>query len=189
MSVAVVVAEFDACDVRLGADWRRHRGGCPTRVGCRGGRRSITSASPFFGGVSALAGSMSAGRMSYSHVRAISRVAHPGEDQLVGDLIMVADHGVNDSETPLRELRGDERAGVVIHLDAADVPAEDGPVRSRERTGPTRSAERTRRPYARIADGPGLPDRVINGCCVPAGSALSSTKTAMCGTSADLIGW
>jgi len=26
--------------------------------------------------------------MSYSHVRAISRVAHPGEDQLVGDLIM-----------------------------------------------------------------------------------------------------
>src|SRR5882757_6416776 len=200
----------------------------------------------------ALVESMSAGRISYSHARAISRVARAGEEQLVGDLIMVAEHGtvgqleimvrglrtvedndkgaapveeyaawswssesqwrlsarldpergvvvqkavemiartegishaealvrmadialaaVNDGETPLRELRGDERAAVVIHLDAADLPAEDGPVRSREPTQPTRSAERTEhqrsaertpRPYARIADGPGLPDRVI----------------------------
>jgi len=82
----------------------------------------------------------------------------------------IAFAAVNDHETPLRELRGDERAAVVIHLDAADLPAEDGPVRSRERTQSTRSAERTEhqrsaertpRPYARIADGPGLPDRVI----------------------------
>src|SRR5882757_2079377 len=173
----------------------------------------------------ALVESMSAGRISYSHVRAISRVAHAGEDQLVGDLIMVAEHGtvgqleimvrglrtvedndkgaapveeyaawswssesqwrlsarldpergvvvqkavemiartegishaealvrmadialaaVNDSDTPLRELRGDERAAIVIHLGAADLPAEDGPVRSPERTGRTCSAERT----------------------------------------------
>src|SRR5882757_7663515 len=73
----------------------------------------------------------------------------------------IAFAAVNDHETPLRELRGDERAAVVIHLDAADLPAEDGPVRSRERTQSTRSAERTPRPYARIANGPGLPDRVI----------------------------
>src|SRR5882757_7405653 len=191
----------------------------------------------------ALVESMSAGRISYSHVRAISRVARAGEERLVGDLIMVAEHGtvgqleivvrglrtvedneqtpasveeyaawswssesqwrlsarldpergavvqktvetiartegisyadalvrmadiafaaVNDHETPLRELRGDERAAVVIHLDAADLPAEDGQVRSRERIQSTRSAERPPRPYARIADGPGLPDRVI----------------------------
>jgi len=84
-----------------------------------------------------------------SHADALVRMA---------DIALAA---VNDSETPLRELRGDERAAVVIHLDAADLPAEDGPVRSRERTQSTRSAERTPRPYARIANGPGLPDRVI----------------------------
>jgi hypothetical protein len=37
--------------------------------------------------------SMTAGRMSYSHLRAISRIATPGETQLVDDLIMVAQHG------------------------------------------------------------------------------------------------
>jgi hypothetical protein len=58
---------------------------------------------------------------------------------------------VNDGNAP-RELRGDEHAAAVIHLDAANLPAEDGGVRS---------AERTPRPYARLANGPGLPDRVI----------------------------
>jgi len=74
-----------------------------------------------------------------------------------------------DGSTP--HLRGHERAAVIIHLDAAAIPAEptssspDTP-RSAERDSDKqprpapRSAERDR-PYARIANGPGLPDRVI----------------------------
>jgi hypothetical protein len=177
----------------------------------------------------ALVESMTAGRLSYSHLRAISRIAKPGETQLVDDLIMVAEHGtvahlevivrglqtVDDTtrstgepneyvrgswtdqsqwrlagrldpekgaviESALksvaaaagiseadalvliaeqalaelndanrrRRLRGDERAAVVIHLNA-----DRG-----ERIG---SAEPNSRPAARIADGPGLPDRVV----------------------------
>src|SRR5882757_896572 len=249
----LLVAEFDARDgaAKFGlastARWLSYACGLSRRTAIDHVRVARSLAA-----FPALTESMSAGRLSYSHVRAISRVARPGEEQLVADLIVVAEHGtvghletmvrglrtvedneqtpaqaeeyaawswssesqwrlsarldpergavvqkavemiartegishaealvrmadialaaVNDSETPLRELRGDERAAVVIHLDAADLPAEDGPVRSRERTQPTRSAERTEhqrsaertpRPYARIADGPGLPDRVI----------------------------
>src|SRR5882757_7183907 len=249
----LLIAEFDACDgaAKFGlastSGWLSHACGLSRRTAIDHVRVARALAA-----FPALVESMSAGRISYSHARAISRVARAGEEQLVSDLIMVAEHGtvgqleimvrglrtvednergpapaeeyaawswssesqwrlsarldpergavvqkavemiartegishtdalvrmadialaaVNDSETPLRELRGDERAAVVIHLDAADLPAEDGPVRSRERTGrtcsaertqPTRSAERTPRPYARIADGPGLPDRVI----------------------------
>src|SRR5665213_2048005 len=233
-----------------------------------------------------LADEMGAGRLSFSQVSAISRLAGPGEDGLVEDLVEAARHAtvaqlevvirglrtVDDNEqhsdpgeyltqswaadsrwrlsarldpergalvgaaidaiaqrdgvsaaealfqlaeiglatmaegkNPPRELRGDERAAVVIHLDAARVPAQ-GPVsrsaqrdagdasdpRSAERDtageplpvsaqrdphqGPVdpsqvpvpRSAERdpgdvplVARPYARIAGGPGLPDRVV----------------------------
>jgi hypothetical protein len=69
----------------------------------------------------------------------------------------------------LPTLRGDEHAAVVVHLDAANVPAEPASAsasaeeRSRERVDVTdraRSRER-RRPFGRIADGPGLADRVI----------------------------
>ncbi|HEY5455081.1 MAG TPA: DUF222 domain-containing protein, partial [Acidothermaceae bacterium] len=207
-----------------------------------------------------LAEEMGAGRLSFSQVRAISRLDGPGEHGLVADLIQAARHATvaqlevvirglrtvdhneqdsdpgeyltqswtadsrwqlsarldpergalvgaaieaiaardgcsradallrlaemglaaiaDDAKNP-RELRGDERAAVVIHLDAARVPAQ-GPVsRSAERDphqGPVdpsqvpvpRSAERdpgdvplVARPYARIAGGPGLPDRVV----------------------------
>jgi hypothetical protein len=41
----------------------------------------------------ALATEMSAGRLSYSQVRAISRVPREGEHQLVSDLIEIAQHG------------------------------------------------------------------------------------------------
>src|SRR5665213_2917951 len=187
-----------------------------------------------------LAEEMGAGRLSFSQVRAISRLDGPGEHGLVADLIQAARHATvaqlevvirglrtvdhneqdsdpgeyltqswtadsrwqlsarldpergalvgaaieaiaardgcsradallrlaemglaaiaDDAKNP-RELRGDERAAVVIHLDAARVPAQ-GPV--------SRSAERdpgdvplVARPYARIAGGPGLPDRVV----------------------------
>ncbi len=78
-----------------------------------------------------------------------------------------------DAGNPPRDLRGDEHAAVVIHLDAARVPAHEVPARSAEpdpdddSTEP-RSAERdsgdppiVARPYARVAGGPGLPDRVV----------------------------
>ena len=96
-----------------------------------------------------------------------------------------------DTGNPPRELRGDEHSAVVIHMDAAHVPprsAERGAddpsdPRSAEPdpgNGPVprsadpddgvvpRSAERgtvdapmVARPYARVAGGPGLPDRVV----------------------------
>ncbi|MDQ1463960.1 MAG: hypothetical protein QOC73_901 [Actinomycetota bacterium] len=83
-----------------------------------------------------------------------------------------------DSKTPLRGLRGDERSAVVIHLDESRIPAPAAPdapavpdaLAARDAIGEpaddaaavSRSAERgRRRPYGRIAGGPGLPDRVI----------------------------
>src|SRR5665213_3124149 len=71
-----------------------------------------------------------------------------------------------DTKNPTRELRGDERAAVVIHLDAARVPARS-PERDPGDAAIPRSAERdpgapiVARPHARVADGPGLPDRVV----------------------------
>jgi hypothetical protein len=73
---------------------------------------------------------------------------------------------VADAENPPRELRGHERAAVVIHVEAARVSARSAE-RGTESEGGTengstpRSAERGTRPYARVAGGPGLPDRVI----------------------------
>jgi hypothetical protein len=213
-----------------------------------------------------LAEEMGTGRLSFSQVRAISRIADPGEHGLVEDLIEAAQHATvaqlevlvrglrtvdhNDDATdpgeyvkqswtadsrwqlsarldpergavvgaaidaivqrdgcsaaeafarlaeiclatmadgrnPPRGLRGDERAAVVIHLQAAQVPprsaerGDDDPAdpRSAERDPDgeplprkvplPRSAERDaervsiKRPYARVAGGPGLPDRVV----------------------------
>jgi hypothetical protein len=49
---------------------------------------------------------MSAGRLSYSQVRAISRVAELGDEQLVDELIIVAEHGtVRHLEDVVRGLR------------------------------------------------------------------------------------
>lgn len=56
-----------------------------------------------------------------------------------------------DADKPPRELRGDERAAVVIHLDAARL--------ADNRSG-SGSAE-PHRPSARIDHGPGLPDSVV----------------------------
>ena len=169
-----------------------------------------------------LAEEMAAGRLSYSQLRAISRIAGPGEQGLVEDLIGVARHGtveqlevvvrglrtvdhnekatdpgeylkqswssdsrwqlsarldpergalvgaaidaiagrdgcsqaealarlaeiglasLADANNPARELRGDERAAVVIHLDAARVPP-----RSAERDPADSSAPRSVEP-------------------------------------------
>lgn len=199
----------------------------------------------------ALVEEMSSGRLSYSHVRAISRLAHDGEQRLVTELIDVAENGtvgqletvvhglrtvegndgssgsdrpeeyvrhswtstsqsnltarldpehgalvrsaietvaraegldpaqalvrlaelalaaVNDRAHPPRPLRGDERAAIVIHLDAAAIPAAPAPGAAIPARGapessstPSRSAERGW-PYARIDGGPGLPNAVV----------------------------
>ncbi len=212
---------------------------------------------------------MRAGRLSYSQVRAISRVPRPGEFGVVDDLIEVARHGtaaqlevmvrglrtvdhnergleqaereyvtecwtaeslwrmsarldpergavvkaalervaaseqlsptdalvrlaeialaaLADADNPPRSLRGDERAAVVIHLDAsrlATAPDEsvsggepscsaepsDESARKAEACDAAerpsvigaRGSAKPRTPYARIAYGPGLPDRVV----------------------------
>ena len=270
----LLVAEFDAREGYLvfglasTAQWLSHSCGIAHRTAVEHVRvaRSLRC-------YPRLAEEMGAGRLSFSQVRAISRVDGPDEQVLVEDLIQVARHGTgaqlevvvrglrtvdhNDKDTdpgeylkhswtddsrwqlrarldpergavvnaaidaimqrdgcsptdalarlaeiglaaladaknPTRELRGDERAAVVIQLDAARVPRQQVAVpcepaipRSAERdpsdVGVPRSAERdsdveplprsaerdpsdarsVARPYARIAGGPGLPDRVV----------------------------
>jgi hypothetical protein len=181
---------------------------------------------------------MSEGRLSYSQVRAISRVPSPGEHEVVTDLIQLAEHGTaaqletvvrgmrtverNESGEPVpeeylrsgwtqqslrtisarlepehgalvdrainevaradgltrtaalvrmaeialvviadagrrkpRPLRGDERAAVVVHVDAADL-AQESPSAD---PGGTRSAERGS--SARIHNGPALRRQVV----------------------------
>jgi hypothetical protein len=257
----LLVAEFDAREGYLvfglasTAQWLSHSCGIVHRTAVEHVRvaRSLRC-------YPRLAEEMGAGRLSFSQVRAISRVDGPDEQVLVEDLIQVARHGTaaqlevvvrglrtvdhNDKDTdpgeylkqswtddsrwqlrarldpergavvnaaidaimqrdgcsptdalarlaeiglasladtkhPTRELRGDERAAVVIQLDAARVPPQQVAVpsepaipRSAERDPSDvlvpRSAERdpsdariVARPYARIAGGPGLPDRVV----------------------------
>ena len=184
-----------------------------------------------------LAAEMSEGRLSYSQVRAISRVPSPGEHEVVADLIQLAEHGtaaqletvargmrtvernedgdtvpeeylrsgwtqqslrtisarlepehgalvdraidevaraegltrtealvriaeialvvIEDAERRKpRPLRGDERAAVVVHVDAADLAQVPPPVE----TG-TRSAERGG--SARVHNGPALRRQVV----------------------------
>jgi hypothetical protein len=98
-------------------------------------------------------------------VEAITRAEGISAADALVRLAEIALAALADGENPPRGLRGDERAAVVVHLDAARVPAPRRPaagLRSAER-GPTavpRSAERGR-PAGRIAGGPGLPDRVV----------------------------
>lgn len=196
---------------------------------------------------------MSVGRMSYSHVRAISRLVRDGEHDLADDLIMVAEHGsvsqlesvvrglrfadradsadhsgrvppeqasirwdelgqwrasvrlnaergallegalakvaatrdlnradalvhlaelaltaltdtepMNTEPKPPRALRGGERAAIVVHIDASRVrPAREPRSAEREQTEHHPGLPGDRLPYGRIADGPGLPDSVV----------------------------
>ena len=199
-----MVAEFDARQGYLSfglastAQWLTHSCGIAHRTAVDHVRVARSLAQH-----PRLADEMGAGRLSYSHVRAISRIAGPDEDGLVEDLIEAARHGtvahlevmirglrtvdhnehatdpgeylkqswtadsrwrlsarldpergalmaaaidaiaqrdgcsaadaftrlaeiglarLADSDNPPRELRGDERAAVVIHLDAERVP-------------------------------------------------------------------
>ncbi|MDT5050960.1 MAG: hypothetical protein QOG75_6882, partial [Mycobacterium sp.] len=127
---------------------------------------------------------------------AVEAIARAEGISAVDALVRLAEIGLAalaDAGNPPRGLRGDERAAVIIHLDAARVPAprlapdthdepdaDDELGRAATTPGDTtpddpaaaagmldelpvpRSAERgRRRPYGRIAGGPGLPDRVV----------------------------
>jgi hypothetical protein len=103
----LMVAEFDARDgcARFGlastARWLSHACGLSHRTALEHVRvaRALV-AHP------RLADEMACGRLSYSHVRAISRVVEPGEGRLVDDLVMAAEHGtVGQLESLVRGLR------------------------------------------------------------------------------------
>jgi len=238
----LLVAEFDARQGYLSfglassAQWLTHSCGIAQRTAAEHVRvaRSLRD-------YPQLAAEMAAGRLSYSQVRAIIRIAQPGEDGLVGELIHAAQHAtvaqlevvvrglrtvdhnehatdrgeyltqswtadsrwrlsvrldpehgavvsaaidaivardgcspaealgrlaeiglatMADAGSPVRELRGDERAAVVIHLDAARVPPRSAERDPAEPNVPS-DAPMVARPYARVAGGPGLPDRVV----------------------------
>jgi hypothetical protein len=103
----LLVARFDAVD---GADrwgllttarWLSWKCGLSKRTAVEHVRVARA-----FAAFPALAEAMSAGRLSYSHVRAISRIAKPGEDTFVRELIMAAEHGtVAQLETIVRGLQ------------------------------------------------------------------------------------
>src|ERR1700733_4064130 len=90
----LLVAELDARQGYLTfglastAQWLSHACGIAHRTAVEH-VRVATSLSEF----PRLAQEMAAGRLSFSQVRAISRVVAPGEDRLVEDLIEVARHG------------------------------------------------------------------------------------------------
>jgi hypothetical protein len=256
----LLVAEFDAREgyVSFGlvssAQWLTHSCGIAHRTAVDHVRVARSLAH-----FDRLAEEMAAGRLSYSQVRAISRIAGPGEHALVAELIEAAEHAtvaqlevvvrglrtvehneratdpgeyvtqswtadsrwrlsarldpergalvaaaigaivardgcspadalaqlaemglaaMADGANPPRQLRGHERAAVVIHVDAARVPGPrsaepdpdggpgdpgGGPVPGSAERGPVDQGDApiVARPYARVAGGPGLPDRVV----------------------------
>jgi hypothetical protein len=83
---------------------------------------------------------------------AITKLAAAEDIAKADALVRLAEIGLAslaDGVKPPRELRGDERAAVVIHLDAGKLPATPD--------GPAEPAS----PAARVANGPGLPDKVV----------------------------
>jgi hypothetical protein len=109
---------------------------------------------------------------------ALRRVAESEQLGEADALVRLAEIGLaalEDSQNPPRALRGDERAAIVVHLDASKMahPTEEGaaPDGGEQRAAgaampgatdsPARRSAEPERPYARIANGPGLPDRVV----------------------------
>jgi hypothetical protein len=124
------------------------------------------------------------GAIVQSAIETIARAERLDHAAALVRMAEVALAAVADTEKPLRGLRGDERAAVLIHLTAAELPAAntgaDGAPpnaaaepRSAERTtGDPRShagsgidearhPHKAARPYAHVAGGPGLPDAVV----------------------------
>ena len=116
----LLVADFDAREGYLSfglassAQWLTHACGVAQRTSVEHVRvaRSLLL-------FPRLVEEMGAGRLSFSQVRAISRLAHPGEDRLVGELVEVARHGtVAQLEVVVRGLR------TVEHNEQATDPGE-----------------------------------------------------------------
>src|SRR5476649_1095557 len=116
----LLVADFDAREGYLSfglassAQWLTHACGIAQRTAVEHVRvaRSLRL-------YPQLAEEMGAGRLSYSQVRAISRIAEPGEDGLVEDLIEAARHAtVAQLEVVVRGLR------TVDHNEKATDPGE-----------------------------------------------------------------
>ena len=105
------------------------------------------------------------GAIVQSAVETIARAEGISQAAALVRMAEIALATVADTEKPIRGLRGDERAAVVIHLTAADLPADTCADGAPPRTPQPRSAERTTdgppRPYAHIVGGPGLPDSVV----------------------------
>jgi hypothetical protein len=111
----LLVAAFDARDgcaefgLASTARWLSHYRGLSRRTGIE-----HVKVSRVLAGYPSLAAAMTTGRLSYSHVRAISRIAERGSAGLVDDLIMMAEHGtVGQLEDTVRGLR------TVDHIEAA----------------------------------------------------------------------
>jgi hypothetical protein len=100
-------AQFDACEgcaafgLASTARWLGHYCGLAHRTAVEHVRVARALA-----GFPELAAAMGAGRLSYSQVRAISRLAHDGEHRLIEDLIEAAVNGTTGQlETLVRGLR------------------------------------------------------------------------------------
>jgi hypothetical protein len=246
----LLVAEFDARDgagkfcLPSTGRWLTHYCGLSARTA-----REHVRAARVLAAHAPLIEAMGAGRISYSHLRAIARVAELGEQRLVTELVMLAEHGtvgqledtvrglrtvdrnnggsrrpvtesvshrwredsrfglsatldrehgalllcavdalarrekitqaealtrmaeltlatLNASDGPAPALRGEEYAAVVIHLDAARLPAETldpdpDPQVVVEGGSAEPPAARADRPAGRIAGGPGLPEATL----------------------------
>jgi hypothetical protein len=96
------------------------------------------------------------GALVQSAIDTVARREGLTQPQALTRIAEIALATLNQGAAPAPTLRGDEHAAIVVHLDAAAVPAQppepDNPA--------ARSAERTR-PTARIAHGCGLPDTVV----------------------------
>ena len=99
---------------------------------------------------------------------ALRKVAGAEELNAADALVRLAEIGLAalaDSATPPRDLRGDERAAIVVHVDASSLPCHAGaghpePATAAGDFDPHQRSAEPERLYARIANGPGLPDRV-----------------------------
>ncbi|SDI98105.1 HNH endonuclease [Frankineae bacterium MT45] len=107
------------------------------------------------------------GAIIQSALERLAREDGISEAQALVRMAEIVVAALNDGQPAPRTLRGEERAAVVIHLDAAAIPpeaAKPDATTSDATTSNARTSDATTRapvPYARIQGGPGLPDRVV----------------------------
>jgi hypothetical protein len=106
------------------------------------------------------------GALVQSAIEALARREGISQPQALTRLAEIALAALAADNAAMPSLRGDEYAATVIHLDSAAVPG-DGPEAGRRArpeprsdANPGSAEPARRRPYARIAGGPGLSDAV-----------------------------